>query len=100
MKRAVLLLCLSLCFVLGAAEKPVLRVGLMSDTHWKENAESFRHTEIALKTFKREKVDAVWHMGDIADLHYVWAYRYYRQKLFPSVFPENPPNAASGFHGF
>ena len=75
----------------GFAADPLFRVGLMTDTHWGENAESFARTEVVLKVFKREKVDLVCHIGDIADLHYPWAYRYYRRKLFPAIFPENPP---------
>ena len=75
----------------AAAEKPVMRIGLFSDTHWKESPETFRHTEAALKVFKREKVDGIWHLGDIANVFCPPAYRYYRQTLFPKIFPENPP---------
>ena len=83
----------ALTLSLTAAEAPVMRIGLFSDTHWKANdPASFKHTEIALNVFKREKVDGIWHLGDIADLHYPDAYRYYRQTLFPKVFPENPPS--------
>ena len=74
-----------------SAAGPLFRLGLMTDTHWGGNAESFARTEAVLRVFKREKVDIVCHIGDIADLHYPWAYRYYRRKLFPSVFPANPP---------
>ena len=83
--------CSALCFGAVAAESPLFRAGLMTDTHWGENEKSFARTEAVLKVFRREKVDLVCHIGDIADLHYPWAYRHYRQKLFPSVFPENPP---------
>ena len=82
--------CSALCAG-AAAESPLFRVGLMTDTHWGENEKSFERTAATLKVFKREKVDMICNIGDIADLHYPWAYRYYRQKLFPSVFPENPP---------
>ena len=74
-----------------SAAGPLFRLGLMTDTHWGENAESFARTEAVLRVFKREKVDIVCNIGDIADLHYPWAYRYYRTKLFPAIFPENPP---------
>ena len=77
--------------VCAAAESPLLRVGLITDTHWTENPKSFDRTEAALRIMKREKVDLVCHLGDIADRHYTSAYRYYRTKLFPAVFPENPP---------
>ena len=82
---------LTLCAGAAAAEAPLFRVGLMTDTHWSEDPKSFDRTEAVLKVFKREKVDMICNLGDIADLHYPVAYRYYRQKLFPSIFPENPP---------
>ena len=70
---------------------PLFRVGIMTDTHWTEKPKSFDRTEAALRIMKKEKVDMVCHLGDIADKHYTSAYRYYRTKLFPAVFPENPP---------
>ena len=78
---------------LGAAagEAPLFRVGLMTDTHWTEKPKSFDRTEAALRIMKREKVDMICNLGDIADKHYAKAYRYYREELFPKVFPENPP---------
>ena len=82
---------LTLCAGAAAAETPLFRVGLMTDTHWSEDPKSFDRTEEVLKVFKREKVDLICNLGDIADLHYPVAYRYYRQKLFPAIFPENPP---------
>ena len=70
----------------------VMRIGLFSDTHWKErDPASFRHTEIALDVFRREKVDGIWHLGDIANLHFPDAYRYYRNTVFPKAFPTDPP---------
>lgn len=71
---------------------PIMRVGLMTDTHWSPKPESFARTEAALKVFKREKVDLICNLGDIADLHYTEAYRHYRQKLFPAVFPDHAPS--------
>lgn len=94
MKSLILLVILLLAFFASsrAAERPPMRIGLFSDTHWTENPKSFQKTEAALKVFKQEKVDAIWHMGDISDLLYVKAYRHYRQTVFPSFFPENPPD--------
>ena len=77
--------------VCAAAETPLFRVGVMTDTHWTENPKSFDRTEAVLRIMKREKVDMVCHLGDIADKHYPKAYRYYRTKLFPAVFPNDPP---------
>ena len=65
---------------------PLFRVGLMTDTHWRENEQSFERTAAALKVFKREKVDGIWHLGDIANVFCPPAYRYYRQTLFPKIF--------------
>ena len=70
---------------------PIMRVGLMTDTHWSPKPESFARTAAALEVFRREKVDLICNLGDIADLHYTEAYRYYRQKLFPSIFPDHAP---------
>ena len=75
----------------GGGGAPILRVGLMTDTHWSEKPASFGRTEAALAVFKREKVDLICNIGDIADLHYPEAYRYYRRKLFPAVFPDGAP---------
>ncbi len=92
MRRIFGMLAISLFLGLtAAAESPLFRVGLMTDTHWSEDPKSFVRTEAALRVFKREKVDMICNLGDIADLHYPVAYRYYRTKLFPSVFPEDPP---------
>ena len=92
MTRKCKLLFLALAAVcVAAAESPLFRVGLMTDTHWTEDPKSFSRTEAALRIMKREKVDMVCNLGDIADKHYTSAYRYYRTKLFPAVFPENPP---------
>ena len=74
MKRLLLLTILPLAFftLSLAAERPPMRIGLISDTHWSLKPESFLKTEAALKVFKQEQVDAIWHLGDIADLHYIY----------------------------
>jgi len=78
-------------FCAAAAETPLFRVGLMTDTHWTEDPKSFDRTEAALRIMKREKVDMICNLGDIANKHYTSAYRHYRTRLFPAVFPEDPP---------
>ena len=77
--------------VAAAEEPPLFRAGLLTDTHWTEKPKSFGRTEAALRIMKKEKVDMICHLGDIADKHYPKAYQYYRKELFPAVFPENPP---------
>lgn len=90
-KWMTVVLVLAAVWTAAAETAPLFRVGLMTDTHWTENTKSFDRTEAALRIMKREKVDMICHLGDIADKHYVSAYQYYRNKLFPAVFPENPP---------
>ena len=90
-KKCFILFSLLTAFLAAAEEAPLFRAGLITDTHWTENPKSFARTEAALRIMKREKVDMICHLGDIADRHYTSAYRYYRTRLFPAVFPENPP---------
>ena len=42
----------------AAAETPLFRVGLMTDTHWSEDPKSFDRTEEVLKVFKRESINS------------------------------------------
>ena len=74
MKKLSLLIILTLAIFASSllAERPTMRIGLISDTHWKLNPQSFQKTEAALKVFRQEQVDAIWHLGDIADLHYIY----------------------------
>ena len=48
----------SLTLCAGAAEAPLFRVGLMTDTHWSEDPKSFDRTEEVLKVFKRESINS------------------------------------------
>ena len=72
------------------AEEPLLKFGVMSDTHINETEESFRLVKPALKLFRDKKVDLVVHMGDFADRHCPAGYRLYR-KIFNGIFTENKP---------
>ena len=92
MKKCLSLSLLSAALLGAAAEEvPLFRVGLMTDTHWTEDTKSFARTEAALRIMKNEKVDMICNLGDIANKHYPSAYRYYRNELFPKVFPQDPP---------
>ena len=74
-------------FSLGAAEQPILKVGIITDTHVKSNPESCEWVQKAWAFFKQHKVDLVANCGDIADKHYPEGYRHYRNvinKLFPA----------------
>ena len=92
MKKCLSMSLLSMALWGAAAEDvPLFRVGLVTDTHWTGNKKSFDRTEAALRIMKKEKVDMICNLGDIADKHYTSAYRYYRNELFPKLFPKDPP---------
>ncbi|MBQ7206598.1 MAG: metallophosphoesterase [Lentisphaeria bacterium] len=89
MKCIGLILAASLAAVL-AAEEPLLKIGVMSDTHVNAKPESFRLVKPALELFREKKVDLVVHMGDFASRHCPGGYRLYRE-LFDGIFKENKP---------
>lgn len=61
-----------------AAESPVLKIGIVTDTHVVPDPESCRPVQAAWELFRRERTDAVFNLGDIADLFDETAYRNYR----------------------
>ena len=71
----------------AADRSPVLRVGLMSDTHVNCDLKSCERTRLALETFRREHVDVVAHLGDLANFHWPEAFRNYRRTL-DAVYPD------------
>lgn len=71
----------------AADRSPVLRVGLMSDTHVNCDLRSCERTRLALETFRREHVDVVAHLGDLANFHWPEAFRNYRRTL-DAVYPD------------
>ena len=75
---------------LTAAEEPILRVGIMTDTHIGLTAESCAHVRKAFELVRAQKVDLVAHLGDIANDHSPSGYRHYR-RIFNEVFPEPRP---------
>jgi Icc-related predicted phosphoesterase len=72
------------------AEEPILRVGIMTDTHIKTTRESCHLVQAALELFKEQKTDLVINVGDIADLHYPEGYKHYRD-IFNETFPQDKP---------
>jgi len=72
------------------AEEPLLKFGVMSDTHISEKEESFRLVKPALKLFRDKKVDLVVHMGDFASVHCPAGYRLYR-RIFNGIFTGKKP---------
>ena len=67
-------------FVISAAE-PVLRVGIITDTHVNPKKSSCKVLKEALTLFKNHKVDMVINTGDIADHYYEQGYRHYRDTV-------------------
>lgn len=83
---------------LTVAEEPILRAGIMTDTHIGQTAESCAHVRKALEIFRGQKVDLVAHLGDIANNHFPSGYRHYRN-IFNEVFPEPRPAELFVFAG-
>ena len=81
---------LLLCLLSGNAAEPLLRAGIMTDTHINEKESSFHLVKPALELFKAHKTDVIIHMGDFADVHCPGGYRMYR-KIFNRIFPGNAP---------
>lgn len=87
MKRFAVIVSSLLFLALPAAEKPLLRAGLITDTHVTPKIESVQKLRAALELFKREKVDLVINLGDVADKFHPQAYRHYRNTV-KSVYPD------------
>ena len=73
----------------AAAEEPLLRFGVLSDTHVTKSSRSFSRVKQALALFKERGCDLVVHCGDIAESHDPAAYAAYRQ-VFDEAFAGGP----------
>ena len=62
-------------------DKPLLKVGLLSDTHIRNDKKSCAKVGMAWKLFRREGVDMVANLGDIADHNYPEGYKGYRETV-------------------
>ena len=63
------------------AAEPILKVGIISDTHIKRNITSCKNLEAALRLFKAHKVDMIVNTGDIAEVYQNQAYINYRNTV-------------------
>ena len=72
----------------AADEKPLFRMGVMTDTHVGKTLESCSRVKAALELFRTKGVDMVVNNGDIADHFYPSGYRALRQ-IYSSVFPDD-----------
>ena len=71
-----------------AEGEPLLRIGVMTDTHVKETKASCSRVKMACELFRRHRVDMVVNVGDVADYHYPKGYAAYRavvEKAFNGV---------------
>ena len=70
-------------------EKPILKVGLITDTHIKNDKASCDRVGMAWRLFRSEGVDMVANLGDIADHNYPKGYEGYRETV-DEVWPQGP----------
>ena len=82
----------------GAAERPLLRAGIITDTHVTPDIRSCASLEKALRIFEENRVDLVIHCGDVASSHKEKAYQNYRETV-KKVWPENKPPELFAFAG-
>ena len=65
----------------AAEEKPLLRMGLMTDTHVGKTKESCSRARLAYELFRDIGVDMIVNDGDVADHHYPTGYVAYREMV-------------------
>ena len=79
---------------LWAAEPPLLKIGLMTDTHVGKTKESCSRARLAYEMFRDMGVDLIANVGDVADHHYPTGYVAYREMVaetFANVPAERRP---------
>ncbi|MBR2425427.1 MAG: metallophosphoesterase [Lentisphaeria bacterium] len=67
-----------ICTKIFAAELPLFQVGIMTDTHIRNDRASCRRCRCAFEIFKTAGVDLIVNLGDIAERHSPEGYRHYR----------------------
>lgn len=67
--------------IAATSDKPILRVGLLSDTHVTKNIASCSKVKAAWQIFKKANCDLVVNLGDIAEVYNQQAYRHYRNTV-------------------
>ncbi len=86
MIKLLLLFGVFLSFSLNAIE-PVMRIGVVTDTHVKKSKNSCELLKGAFKVFKQHHAKMIINVGDIADVYNEQAYRNYRDTV-SEVFPD------------
>ena len=96
MKKLLTALVCGAALLSAAAEKPLVRVGLMTDTHVTPRISSCSSLKKALQIFKANNVDLIVNSGDVADTHKAQAYKNYYDTV-RSVYPANKPKELFSF---
>ena len=63
------------------AETPLLKIGVMTDTHVGTTKESCARARLAYEMFRDMGVDLIANVGDVADHHYPTGYVAYREMV-------------------
>ena len=74
------------CPALADGEKPLFKVGLVTDTHVRTTRKSCERVELAYQLFKKHGVEMIVNCGDIADKFYPEGYAHYsavRRETYP-----------------
>ena len=77
--------------VISFAADPVLRIGIMTDTHVTKRKASCNLLKEALTLFKQKNVDMVVNLGDISNIYEEPAYKNYRDTV-KEVYGDTLPN--------
>ncbi len=75
---------------LRAAETPLMKIGLITDTHVTRFSNSCKLLKKGFEVFKEQQAEMVVHCGDLADYSEEKAYENYR-KTWKKVFPDAVP---------
>ena len=67
--------------VVGADEKPLARLGVITDTHIGNTKASCARVRLAYELFRELSVDMIANVGDIADKHFPAGYAAYREMI-------------------
>ena len=82
----------------AAPKRPLFRVGLLTDTHIHDNPKSCDRVEKAMRLLKREKVDVICHLGDLANEFAPHGFEEYRRQL-DLAFGDKTPLTLYAFGG-
>jgi len=80
MKKFLLTILFFAAIIINAAE-PVMKIGIVSDTHVTPEKSSCKVLKEALSLFRQHKVDVIANVGDIADHYYEKGYHHYRNTI-------------------